>query len=60
LEQWRLPQTFEPYYPSRLLQGQSHGLGLFLVQTVVLGHRGQATARRTGRAAITIDFLLPA
>ncbi len=60
LEQWRLPQTFEPYYPSRLLQGQSHGLGLFLVQTVVLGHRGQATARRTGRSAIAIDFLLPA
>ncbi len=60
LARWRLPQTFEPYYPSRLLQGQSHGLGLFLLQTVVLGHRGQATARRTGPDAIQLDFLLPA
>jgi len=60
LQQWRLPQTFEPYYPSRLLQGHSHGLALFLVQTVVLGHRGQATARRTDDEAIVIDFLLPA
>lgn len=56
---WRLPQTFEPYYPSRLLQGFGHGLLLFLLQAVVLGHRGQATARRTARDAIVVECVLP-
>ncbi|MCB9877170.1 MAG: HAMP domain-containing histidine kinase [Planctomycetes bacterium] len=56
---WRLPQTFEPFYPQRALRGQSHGLGLFLLQTVILGHKGQATARRTPDGALQFDFLLP-
>ena len=58
--QWRLPLTFEPYYPSRVLRGQGHGLCLFLAQTVVLGHRGQAVARRLGDGSLQVDFVLPA
>ncbi|MCA8951727.1 MAG: hypothetical protein KDE27_19620, partial [Planctomycetes bacterium] len=46
LGRWRLPNTFRPFYPSRLLQGHGHGLALFLAQTVMLGHGGQASARR--------------
>lgn len=60
LATWQLPNTFEPFYPRRLLRGQSHGLGLFLAQTVVLGHRGQATVRRLQDGALQLDFLLPA
>lgn len=60
LATWQLPNTFEPFYPQRLLRGQSHGLGLFLAQTVVLGHRGQATVRRLQDGALQLDFLLPA
>ncbi len=60
LATWRLPNTFEPFYPQRLIRGQSHGLGLFLAQTVVQGHRGQATVRRLGDGALQLDFLLPA
>jgi signal transduction histidine kinase len=60
LANWRLPRTFEPYYPSRALRGQSLGLGLFLAQTVVLGHRGQAQARRLADGALQLDFVLPA
>ena len=56
---WQLPHTFEPVYPSRALRGQSLGLGLFLAQTVVLGHRGQALARRLPDGAIQLDFVLP-
>jgi signal transduction histidine kinase len=56
---WQLPHTFEPYYPFRVLRGQAAGLGLFLVQTVVLGHRGQATARRQPDGALLVDFVLP-
>lgn len=59
LAQWRLPHTFEPFYPSRLLRGHGHGLGLILTQTVVLGHGGQATARRAIDGALQIDFTLP-
>lgn len=59
LADWRLPQSFEPYYPHRLLQGYGHGLQLFLLQAVVLGHRGQAVARRTDRDAIAIECALP-
>jgi len=60
LATWALPTTFEPYYPNRALRGQGFGMGLFLAQTVVLGHRGQATARRTADGALQIDFVLPA
>jgi signal transduction histidine kinase len=59
LATWRLPNTFEPFYPQRLIRGQSHGLGLFLAQTVVHGHRGQATARRLADGGLQLDFLLP-
>lgn len=57
---WQLPQTFEPYYPSRALRSQGGGLGLFLAQTVVLAHRGQAVARRLGDGALQLEFVLPA
>lgn len=58
---WRLPQSFEPYYPNRVLRGHGlgHGLDLFVAQTVVLGHRGQATARRLGDGSLQFDFVLP-
>jgi signal transduction histidine kinase len=56
---WQLPLTFEPYYPSRALRGQGSGLGLFLAQTVVLAHRGQATVRRLPDGALQFDFVLP-
>lgn len=58
LAQWRLPHTFEPFYPSRLLRGHGHGLALFLAQAVVLGHGGQATARRLADGALQVDFVL--
>jgi signal transduction histidine kinase len=60
LAHWALPQSFEPYYPARALRGQSLGLGLFLAQTIVLGHRGQATARRHPDGALQFEFVLPA
>jgi signal transduction histidine kinase len=60
LAAWSLPQSFEPYYPARALRGQSQGLGLFLAQTVVLGHRGQATARRQTDGGVLFEFVLPA
>lgn len=56
---WRLPHSFEPYYPNRILRSHGHGLSLFLAQTVVQGHRGQATARRLGDGSLQFDFLLP-
>lgn len=56
---WQLPHTFEPYYPSRALRGQCAGLGLFLAQTVVLAHRGQATVRRLPDGSLQLDFVLP-
>lgn len=59
LASWRLPHTFEPYYPNRILRGQGHGLSLFVAQTVVLGHRGQATARRLPDGSLQFDFVLP-
>jgi signal transduction histidine kinase len=59
LATWQLSNTFEPFYPQRLMRGQSHGLGLFLAQTVVLGHRGQATVRRLADGTLQLDFLLP-
>ena len=59
LEDWRLPRTFEPYYLNRLLRGSSQGLSLFLVQTAVHGHRGQATARRLPDASLALDLSLP-
>jgi hypothetical protein len=43
-----------------VLRGQGHGLCLFLAQTIVLGHRGQATARRLGDGSLQVDFVLPA
>lgn len=57
---WSLPQAFEPYYPSRALRGQSQGLGLTYVQTVVLGHRGQAVVRRLPDGCLRFEFALPA
>jgi signal transduction histidine kinase len=58
LAAWVLPQTFEPYYPSRALRGQSQGLGLAFVQAVVLGHRGQATVRRLADGSLRFEFTL--
>jgi signal transduction histidine kinase len=60
LASWLPPHSFEPFYPGRALRGQSPGLGLFLAQTVVLGHRGQATVRRTPAGGLWFDFVLPA
>lgn len=57
---WRLPQTYEPYYLNRLLPGSGHGLSLFLVQTTVHAHHGQATARRLPDGALALDLLFPA
>ena len=45
LATWQLPKTFEPFYPQRLLRGQSPGLGLFLAQAQAPGPCGRATAR---------------
>lgn len=59
LRDWSLPHSFEPYYPARALRGQAPGLGLFLVQTVVLGHGGQARAQRQPDGSLQFDFLLP-
>lgn len=59
LRDWSLPHSFEPYYPARALRGQAPGLGLFLVQTVVLGHGGQARAQRQADGSLQFDFLLP-
>ncbi len=56
---WHLPQTFEPYYLNRRLSGSTHGLSLFLVQAAVLGHGGQATARRLPDGALALDLHLP-
>jgi signal transduction histidine kinase len=57
LEDWQLPRTFEPYFLNRILRGSPHGLGLFLVQTVVHAHGGQALARRSADGALTVDLL---
>jgi hypothetical protein len=59
LEDWRLPRTFEPYYLNRLLRGSSQGLSLFVVQTAVHAHGGQATARRLPDGSLAVDLLLP-
>lgn len=59
LATWNLPATFEPYYPRRALRSQAPGLGLFVAEAVVLGHRGQATARRRRDGALQVDFVLP-
>lgn len=59
LAAWQLPNTFEPFYPQRVVRGRSHGLGLFLAQTIVLGHRGQATVRRRQDGTLQFDFVLP-
>lgn len=55
---WRLPQSFQPYYPHRMLQGYGHGLHLFLLQAVVHGHRGQARAERKAQHVVVIEYLL--
>lgn len=59
LAHWQLPRSFEPYAPTRALRGQNPGLGLSLVQAVVLGHGGQAQARRLADGGLQFDFLLP-
>jgi len=59
LQAWRLPRSFEPYYLNRILRGSPHGLSLFLTQTVVLAHGGQAMARRLPDGSICLDLLLP-
>ena len=56
---WRLPRSFEPYYLNRLLNGTAHGLSLFLLQTAVHAHGGQATARRMPSGALALDVQLP-
>lgn len=60
LQSWQLPHSFEPYYPARVLRGHGQGLGLFLAQTVVLGHGGQARGQRLGDGSLRFDFVLPA
>ena len=59
LAAWQLPRTFEPFYPQRAMRGHAHGIGLFLAQTVALGHRGQAVVRRQPDGALQFDFVLP-
>lgn len=59
LATWTLPASFEPYYPNRAMRGHGFGFGLFLAQSVVLGHRGQATARRRPDGSLQLDFLWP-
>ncbi|HLQ38694.1 MAG TPA: histidine kinase dimerization/phospho-acceptor domain-containing protein, partial [Planctomycetota bacterium] len=59
LASWQLPRTFEPYYLGRLLRGTGHGMALFLVQTVVHAHGGQATARRQLDGSLHFDLWLP-
>jgi signal transduction histidine kinase len=59
LAHWQLPRSFEPYAPTRALRGQNPGLGLSLVQAVVLGHGGEAQARRLGDGGLQFDFVLP-
>lgn len=56
---WQLPRTWEPYYLCRVLRGSTQGLALFLVQTAIHAHRGQATARRLPDGAVAIDLELP-
>ncbi|MBL9076092.1 MAG: HAMP domain-containing histidine kinase [Planctomycetes bacterium] len=60
LAAFQVPHGFEPFYPSRALRTPGLGLGPFLVQTVFLGHRGQASVRRTRDGALQFDFVLPA
>jgi two-component system NtrC family sensor kinase len=60
LANWQLPHSFEPFYPSRALRSPGLGLGLFLAQTVFLGHRGQATVQRLRDGTVQFDFVLPA
>jgi signal transduction histidine kinase len=55
----QLPHSFEPFYPSRALRSPGLGLGLFLTQTVFLGHRGQATVQRRREGTVQFDFVLP-
>lgn len=59
LQAWQLPHSFEPYYPARVLRGHGQGLGLFLAQTVVLGHGGQARGQRLADGSLRFDFVLP-
>lgn len=59
LQAWRLPRTFEPYYLNRVFRGTAQGLGLFLTQTVLHAHRGEAIARRLGDDVLAIDLLVP-
>jgi signal transduction histidine kinase len=60
LGDWQLPRAFEPYALNRVLRGTSHGLSLFLVQTVVHAHGGSALARRRPDGTLLLDLLLPA
>lgn len=59
LDGWLLPRAFEPYYPNRLLRGGNHGLDLFLLQAVTLGHGGQAQAQRRDHGTVHFSFALP-
>ena len=59
LANWRLPHSYEPYYLNRLSGDSSHGLSLFLVQTTVHGHGGQATARRMPDGSLALDLQMP-
>ena len=61
LSAWQLPRTFDPYYLSRVQRGSSHGLALFLVQTIVHALGGQATAQRIaeGPGLVRFEILLP-
>lgn len=59
LQAWRLPRTFEPYYLNRVFRGTAQGLGLFLAQTVLHAHRGEAIARRLADDVLAIDLLVP-
>ena len=56
LDDWQLPRTFEPYFLNRILRGSPHGLGLFVVQTVVHAHGGEALAQRRADGSLTVDL----
>ena len=57
---WQLPRTFAPYYLTKVLKASPHGLNLFLVQTIVLGLGGEATARRVDERGLRFELSLPA
>lgn len=56
LQEWELPQAFEPYYLNRILRGTTSGLNLFLVRLVARAHGGDAVAHRLSDHSV--EFLV--